>query len=117
MGWILEHLTDIEHLRMAAAGTSLLVAINYLVLGGMIIPSLAAPMRTTAFGVEFFIGCALTHVMIAMTCMMWPVSAMGAGGTLVMLYAMTFLHVMQLMGGIGFVWDIARSRMILRVEP
>lgn len=110
MGWLLEHLTDPHHLRLLAAITSGWVAVNYLVIGGMLVPSLAAPWRTTLYGTLFFIGCTLTHVMIA-------ISVMTMHMPLWMLYAMSVVHVIQIAGGTGFVWDIARSRMVLRVEP
>ena len=117
MNFLAEHLTDIGHVRMLAAATSGWVAVNYLVIGGMLVPSLNAPWRVTLEGVLFFVGCSLSHVMIAMMCMMWPVSVMGPSGTLAMLYAMSALHVMQILGGAGFVADVARSRLVLRVEP
>lgn len=117
MGHLPEHLTDIGHLRLFAAVTSGWVAVNYLVLGGMIVPALNAPWRTTLWGILFFIGCALTHVMVALMCMVWPVWAMGPSGTAAMLWTMTAFHVMQIVGGAGFAADVARARLVLRVEP
>lgn len=117
MGHLLEHLTDIHHLRLFAAVTSGWVAVNYLVLGGMIIPSLDAPWRVTLEGVAFFVGCALSHVMIAMMCMTWPVSVLGVAGTVAMLWAMIAFHVLQILGGAGFAADVARARLVLRIEP
>lgn len=99
-----------EVLMWTAAISSAWVAVNYLVIGGMLLPSLDAPIRTTVYGVLFFIGCALTHVIMAGMILGMPLPTM-------LLVAMLVVHVMQIAGATGFVLDIARARMVLRVEP
>lgn len=118
MDWLIRHLTDIHHLQLVAALTSGWVAVNYLVIGGMLIPSLAAPWRVTRNGALFFIGCALTHVMIIMTVYMFMhAGSMAKESVVSMLYGMIVLHLMQIIGGLGFVRDIINARMVLKVEP
>lgn len=112
----MNHLLDIEHLRLVAAMTSLWVSVDYLILGGMIMPILNFPLRATILSGAFFVGCALTHVMIAGMVLTWSMPGMGPEMLITMLYLMVALHVIQGIGGTGFIVLVARRRLVVRLE-
>ena len=90
--------------------SSLWVATCYIVIGLLVVPNLRFPAWVTALAALFFVGCALTHAHIA--------SEVFAAHTTHPFHAMLMvvLHVVQGIGGTGFIAAIYRKRLIVKME-
>jgi hypothetical protein len=99
-----------------AGFTSLWVSICYLIIGGLIIPTLRFPLGSTVAGILFFLGCAFTHAHIAADVF----ASHGDASQSVMppldAWIMVVLHVVQGIGGTGFIVAISRKRLVVRLE-
>lgn len=90
--------------------SSLWVAACYIIIGLLVIPNLRFPLWATLMAGAFFVGCALTHIHIAGDAF--------AGGEVAPFHARTMiaLHVMQGVGGTGFIVAMKRKRLVVRME-
>jgi uncharacterized membrane protein YkgB len=95
-------------LANAVAASSLLVSVIYLVIGLLMLPGLRFDLLPTLGGGLFFVGCALTHAHICVE----VVSGVAHHGLALMLA----LHLMQVVGGAIFVFELGRKRLVVRLE-
>ena len=97
-------------LDTVVALSSLWVSVCYIIIGLLIVPNLNFPVWATVMGALFFVGCALTHAHIAADAFEPPIVVAAHA------YIMIVLHVIQGIGGTGFIVAISTKRVIVRLE-
>ena len=97
-------------LDWAVALSSGWVALLYTITGGAVMPNLRFPLPATLLAAAFFVGCALTHIHIAEGVIMADFTHVGES------WLMLFLHVVQGVGGTGFIVAIHRGRLVVKLE-